>query len=154
MLPIKKLSDTVSASGWLEAGDFAGVKALGFDTVINFRPDNEARDQIPSAEAEAAAKAAGLGYAHIPLTRHDLFTDEAIAKAEAAFQSGKRVLGYCASGQRVAVVWAAGRARHEPVNDVLGAVSAAGFRLDAIRDDLEAQADRARWSGGKAGAAA
>lgn len=146
MLPIKKLSDTVSVSGWLNPADFAGVKALGFDKVVNFRPDNEARGQISSEEAEAAAKAAGLGYVHIPVTKHDLFTDAVVGQGGKEFADGGRVLAYCASGQRAAIVWAAANARSHPVGDVLESLHDAGFALSVIRDDLEAQADRARWS--------
>jgi sulfide:quinone oxidoreductase len=146
MLPIKKLSDAVSVAGWLNPADFASVKALGFDTVVNFRPDNEARGQISSEEAEAAAKAAGLAYVHIPVTKHDLFTDAVVGAGGEAFAGPGRVLGYCASGQRAAIVWAAATARSHPANEVLASLHDAGFDLGVIRDDLEAQADRARWS--------
>jgi uncharacterized protein (TIGR01244 family) len=81
MLPIKRLSDRMSVSGWLNATDFEGVRALGFSKVVNFRPDNEARSQIASVEAQAAAEGAGLQYVHIPVTKHDLFTDDVVAKA-------------------------------------------------------------------------
>lgn len=146
MPSIKTISDSVSVSGWLNEGDFAEAKALGFDKVINFRPDNEARDQISSAEAEAAAHEAGLEYVQIPVTRNDLFTDEVVSRAAREFATGGRILAYCASGQRAAIVWAAASARAQPVDDVLSSLSTGGFDLRLIRDDLEAQADRGRWS--------
>ncbi len=136
----------MSVSGWLNATDFEGVRALGFDKVVNFRPDNEARSQIASAEAQAAAEGAGLQYVHIPVTKHDLFTDDVVAKAVVEFGGDGRVLGYCASGQRAAIVWAAATARSVPADEVLSLLHDAGFDLGFIRDDLEAQADRARWS--------
>jgi uncharacterized protein (TIGR01244 family) len=136
----------MSVSGWLNATDFEGVRALGFDKVVNFRPDNEARSQIASAEAQAAAEGAGLQYVHIPVTKHDLFTDDVVAKAVVEFGGDGRVLGYCASGQRAAIVWAAATARSVPADEVLSLLHDAGFDLGFIRDDLEAQSDRARWS--------
>jgi uncharacterized protein (TIGR01244 family) len=136
----------MSVSGWLNEPDFEGVRALGFDKVINFRPDNEARNQIASTEAHAAAQSAGLQYVHIPVTKHDLFTDEVVAKAVAEFGGDGRVLAYCASGQRAAIVWAAATARSLPADEVLALLHDAGFDLAFIRDDLEAQSDRARWS--------
>ena len=145
MPSIKTISDNVSVSGWLDEEDFAKVRALGFDKVINFRPDNEAPDQISSAEAEAAAHEAGLEYVQIPVTRNDLFTDEVVSRAAREFATGGRVLAYCASGQRAAIVWAAATARTLPVDDVLSSLRAGGFDLRLIRDDLEAQADRGRW---------
>jgi uncharacterized protein (TIGR01244 family) len=153
MPTIKKISDSLSVSGWLNEQDFAEAKALGFDKVINFRPDHETRDQITSAEAEAAAQKAGLGYVQIPVTKHDLFTDDVVSRAAKEFATGSRVLAYCASGQRAAIVWAAAAARVLPVDDVLSSLRAAGFDLRVIRDDLEAQADRGRWSQGESAGA-
>jgi uncharacterized protein (TIGR01244 family) len=146
MPSIKTISDSVSVSGWLDEEDFAEVRTLGFDKVINFRPDNEARDQISSVEAGAAAHEAGLEYVQIPVTRNDLFTDEVVSRAAREFATGGRILAYCASGQRAAIVWAAATARTQSVDDVLASLRAGGFDLRLIRDDLEAQADRARWS--------
>ena len=146
MLPIRPISDSVAISGWLDEEDFAEVKSLGFDKVINFRPDNEARDQIPSAEAEAAARRSGLGYVQIPVTRQSLFRDDVVDRAAKEFASGGRTLAYCASGQRAAIVWAAATARSHPVDEVLSTVGAGGFDLRLIRDDLEAQAHRGETS--------
>ena len=146
MLPIRKLTDRVSVTGWLNAADFAQVRELGFDKVINFRPDHEVRGQLPSAEVRAAAEAAGLAYTHIPVTKHDLFVDEVVSLAATEFAGGTRVLGYCAGGPRAAIVWAAASARTGSVDTILAALNDAGFDVGFIRDDLEAQADRARWS--------
>jgi len=146
MPPIRPISDSVSISGWLDKDDFPGVKALGFDKVINFRPDAEAQDQIPSREAEAAAREAGLSYLHIPVTRQNLFAEDVVGRAAEEFASGERTLAYCASGQRAAIVWAAAAARSHPVDEVLSSAGGGGFDLRLIRDDLQAQAARARQS--------
>jgi sulfide:quinone oxidoreductase len=146
MPPIRPISDSVAISAWLNEEDFAEVKSLGFDKVINFRPDNEARDQIPSTEAEAAARRSGLDYVQIPVTRQNLFNDDVVERAAREFASGGRTLAYCASGQRAAIVWAAATARSRPVDEVLSSVGAGGFDLRLIRDDLEAQAHRTRES--------
>lgn len=134
-------------SAALSQADVAGLAGRGFKSVINFRPDGEAASQIASADARAAAEAAGLGYAHIPVTKHDLFADQTVALTESTLAKlPGPVIAYCASGQRAAVVWAAVAARTTPVSDVLQTLKSAGFDFDFLRDDLEAQADRARWS--------
>ncbi|MBS0270525.1 MAG: TIGR01244 family phosphatase [Proteobacteria bacterium] len=148
MPPIRSISDRVCISSWLGKKDFTDVKALGFQKVVNFRPDNEAEDQIPSTEAEAAAREAGLDYMHIPVTRKNLFTDDVVGRAAKEFASGERTLAYCASGQRAAIVWAAATARSHPVDEVLSSAGGCGFDLRLIRDDLEAQAVRAQQSPG------
>ena len=48
---------------------------------------------------------------------------------------------------RSAVAWAAASARSQPVDCVLAAVRQAGFDLEALREELEAQASRKRWLG-------
>lgn len=148
MPPIRPISDSVCISSWLGKNDFTDVKALGFQKVVNFRPDNEARDQIPSTEAETAAHEAGLEYLHIPVTRQNLFTEEVIGRAAREFASGERTLAYCASGQRAAIVWAAATVRSHPVDEVLSSASGCGFDLRLVRDDLEAQAVRPLQSPG------
>lgn len=134
-------------SAQLSEIDFAELAERGFKSVINFRPDGEAASQISNGDAKLAAEAAGLAFAHIPVRKFDLFADETVAEAERTFAAlPGPVLAYCASGQRAAVVWAAVAARTKPVNEVLEALKAAGLELEFLRDDLEAQADRARWS--------
>lgn len=134
-------------SAALSVENFAELADRGFKSVINFRPDGEASSQITSEEARDAADAAGLKYAHIPTTKHDLFADETVALAETTLSKlPGPVLAFCASGQRAAVVWAAVSARSNPVSDVLQTLKTAGLDLEFLRDDLEAQADRARWT--------
>lgn len=142
-------------SSQLSENEFADLAAQGFKSVINFRPDGEAASQISNDDAKLAAEASGLAFAHIPVRKFDLFADETVAEAERVFAAlPGPVLAYCASGQRAAVVWAAVSARTRPVNDVLQALKTAGLDLEFLRDDLEAQADRARWSQGTADAVA
>jgi sulfide:quinone oxidoreductase len=63
----KRLSENLLVSSQLLVTDVATAVALGIRSIINNRPDGEAPDQPSSAEIEAAAKAAGLGYRHIPV---------------------------------------------------------------------------------------
>jgi sulfide:quinone oxidoreductase len=146
MLPIKGLSKRVSVSGSLSAADFAVIKDLGFDKVINFRPDNEVPGQLSDAEPRSATQSLGFQYVHIPVTKRALFTDDVVSRATRELASEGRVFGYCTSGLRAAIVWAAATARTMPVDEVLSSLHNAGFDLPFIRDDLEAQADKVRWS--------
>jgi sulfide:quinone oxidoreductase len=51
-----KLDPQVSVSPQLVAADFAEAAARGFRSVVNNRPDGEAADQLPNAEAAALAQ--------------------------------------------------------------------------------------------------
>ena len=75
-------------------------------------------------------------------------TGTAMADAVASLKGP--VLAHCASGLRSAIAWAAASARTQNVDCVLKALEKAGFDLEFLRDDLEGQADRARWIGPRA----
>ncbi len=51
------------------------------------------------------------------------------------------VLAHCASGMRSAVAWAAAASRYQSADRVLEALTAAGFNLEAVRDELESLRD-------------
>lgn len=146
LMTIRYLSPDFAVSDWLAPEDFARVRALGFERVINFRPDGEAAGQHASVDAASAAGASGLDYVHLPTTKFELFAPATLEGAAKALANGRRTLGYCASGTRAAIIWAANAARTSSVDDVLAAVECAGFALAFIRDDLEASADRRRWT--------
>jgi sulfide:quinone oxidoreductase len=132
----------------LDADDFGRLAKLGFRAVINNRPDAEESGQLSGRACAAHAERHGLSYRHIPATTLDLFTDAVVGAMAAALTSERGpVLAHCKSGVRAAIVWAAASARSQPVEDVLGALKAAGFELGFLRDELDSQANRARWMG-------
>jgi sulfide:quinone oxidoreductase len=138
-----QITPDFAVAGQLGPDDVARAAALGFRTIINNRPDGEERGQPTSEETQRTAAAFGLGYAHIPTTRSDVFSDEVVGHTAQALagQSGP-VLAHCKSGQRSAIVWAAAMARERPVAEVLASLNAAGLDLGFLRDELERQADR------------
>ena len=97
--------------------------------------------KYPSAAEEAElAKAAGLGFRHVPATKSEVFSDRVVdGVARAAGELEGPVLAHCASGLRSAIAWAAAAARSQPADCVIAALKTAGFDLAAIRDELEEQ---------------
>lgn len=133
-------------TGALEAADFAAVAALGFNAVLNNRPDGEEEGQLSSAAEAEHVWQAGLRYRFLPLDKHELFTDPVVEATRAAIRELQGpVLAHCKSGLRSAIVWAAAAAREQNVDDVLAALDTAGLELDFLRDELDAQADRQHW---------
>ena len=65
-MELKRINDRVSVSPQIVPEDVAAIKAAGFVTIVNNRPDGEAPDQPSGAEIEAAAREAGLAYVPIP----------------------------------------------------------------------------------------
>ena len=59
MADIRQVSEQILGRAQIELEDFAPAGGSGLQHIINNRPDGEAPDQPTSAQAEAAAKAAG-----------------------------------------------------------------------------------------------
>lgn len=133
-----KLADDFWAAPQLSPADMKDAAAEGFRLIVNNRPDGEMFGQPKSAEIEAAAKAAGLSYIHIPVSG-GLSMDQLAAFNDAAEMAGGKVLGFCRSGLRSAVLrsYAAalsGRAPEELVSEA----AAAGYDISGHRPALEA----------------
>lgn len=77
------------------------LKALGYQSLINLRPDNESPDQPTSHKLAQVAKSAGLGYQHLPVDCECRLDGKQVrAFAELINQSPKPVLVFCATGGR------------------------------------------------------
>jgi len=116
------------------AGDLDEAAAAGIRTIVNNRPDGEEPGQPSSAEIEAAARAAGLGYRHIPVAGG--FPPGQVEVMAEALAQGP-VLAFCRSGLRSTYLWALARAaRGAPAEESVAAAAAAGYDLGPIRDRL------------------
>ncbi len=128
-----------AVTGALAAEDFAAIKALGFGSVINNRPNSEEAGQLSGDDEAALAKSAGLGYRFIPAAKLDLFSDHVVSEMQSALASlDGPVLAHCKAGMRLAIAWAAANSHTQPIDEVLEKVAAAGFDFDFLRDDFEA----------------
>lgn len=109
MTDFRTVSGSFSVAPQLEPGDMAEAAARGFALVINNRPDHEDGGQPDSATMEAAARAAGLDYVHIPVIGGPNAAQvEAVRQAVA--EADGPVLAFCRSGTRSIVTWAKGQA--------------------------------------------
>jgi len=128
----RQLTDGVWVGPQLRAEDFAAVAALGIRTVINNRPDGESPDQLPSAEAEKAARAAGLAYVHLPVVSGAIFPDHVRRLEEILASTEKPWLLYCRSGNRSCRLWALAAARHLSPAQIVEAAARAGYDLTRL----------------------
>jgi uncharacterized protein (TIGR01244 family) len=107
MTQFRRVTDEISVSPQIALADLPEAAAQGFKLVLNKRPDGEEPGQPTSAEMEAAAKAAGLGYVHIPV-RGAPTPDQVEANYRAVEGAGGPVLAFCRSGTRSIVTWSLG----------------------------------------------
>ncbi len=133
MAEFRKVTEGFAVAPQIDLADLPRAAQAGFKLVINNRPDGEAPDQPTSAQVEAAAKAAGLDYVHIPVRGGP--TPEQVEQENAVIaEAPGPILAFCRSGTRSIVTWSLGQAqtgglsREELVN--LGAD--AGYDLSGV----------------------
>jgi uncharacterized protein (TIGR01244 family) len=109
MADIRQVTEDFAVAPQLSPEDMPEAAARGFKLVVNNRPDGEAEGQPSSVEMQAAAKAAGLDYRHIPVRGGPGAAE--VSGMQAAIEDAQGpVLAYCRSGTRSINTWAIGQA--------------------------------------------
>ena len=135
-MDLKRINEHISVSPQISPVDLVAIKAAGFVTVINNRPDGESPDQPSSAQMQAAAEAAGLAYHYIPLGR-DGVSPDMVAETEAVLEgSNGPVFAYCRSGTRSTTVWALSQAGQLPAQEIVSAAAQAGYDMSHLLGHL------------------
>ena len=130
---MKQLDSTTFVSGQIAPHEIA---SLGVTTIINNRPDGEEPGQPTSDAIEAAARAAGVDYRHIPVAG-GISLPQVAAMADALAGADGPVLAFCRSGTRSAYLWAMARSRlGDDTEALVGQAEAAGYDLTPIRGFL------------------
>ena len=98
---VRSLAPGLSVTGQLDPAAMAWAAQAGFKSVINNRPDFEGGPGQPtSAAMHAAALAAGLQYAFLPVAPAVQTPQEIARFAELLRELPKPVLAFCRSGAR------------------------------------------------------
>jgi len=101
-MDIKRLNPRIATSSQILPTDIEAIGRAGYRSIICNRPDGEEQRQTTAKEIESAARAAGLGFAHIPVVSGSE-SESDVAAMKAALESLKGpVLAYCRSGARAA----------------------------------------------------
>ena len=146
MTDFRQLSDTVWASPQITENDVARAAEQGFALIVNNRPDAEEPGQPDGATIAAAARAAGVGYAEIPVGHAGFSEPQIDAMDDALANAGPdaKVLAYCRSGTRSTFLWSLAQAKAgaDP-DDIATAAAGAGYDVAPIRPALDMLAARA-----------
>lgn len=135
-MELKRINDDVSVAPQISPDDMPAIKAAGFTTVINNRPDGESFDQPTSETMKAAAEAAGLAYHYIPLGR-DGVSPQMVEETEAALEgSDGPVLAFCRSGTRSTTLWALSQAGKLPAQEIVAQAAHAGYDMSHLLGHL------------------
>ena len=141
MADIRPLNDRIAVAPQITPDDIAAISAAGYKGIVNNRPDDEEPGQPSGESIRAAAEAAGLSYAAIPVTHAGFGHPQLDAMAAALTATDGPVLAYCRSGTRSCNLWAlaAAKAGRDP-NLLVHQAEAAGYDLSGLRPTLEALA--------------
>lgn len=129
---MRRLDARTFVSAQIAPEDLAGLAAHGITAIVNNRPDGEEPGQPLAVEVEAAARAAGLAYAFIPVGG-GLSPDQIEAMAEALDAAVGKLLAFCRSGTRSTYLWALARSRQgADAEQLIGQAADAGYDLGPI----------------------
>ena len=127
----RPLSATVWTAPQLEPEALPGLAASGVRRIISNRPDGGEPGQPTAAAMEAAARAAGLSFAWIPVV--GLPGPDQVAAAAALLADGAPTVMFCRSGMRSAAIWAmAERSRGGEADLLRAAAAGAGYDLGRV----------------------
>lgn len=105
---LRSLTPEVCVAPQLTPGAMAELATLGFKAVVNNRPDFEEGPQQPTnAQIEAAARAAGLEYAFLPVQSAYQSPEEIARMAELLAALPRPLVAFCRSGARSTKLYAA-----------------------------------------------
>ena len=141
-MDIRAITPDYAVSPQIEPGDLPSIKAAGYVTVIDNRPDGEIPPHLHTDKMREAAEALGLVFVANPVIGGAMTMDNVTAQAAAIAAAAGPVFAYCASGNRSSVVWALANAGKRPVDDLVGLPARFGYQLDHLRPQIEALAKR------------
>lgn len=136
-MDIRALTPTYAVSPQIDPSDLPAIKAAGYATIIDNRPDGEIPPDLHTDVMRAAAEALGLAFVANPVIGGALTMDNVTAQRGAIDASAGPVFAYCASGNRSSVVWALAHAGQMPTDDLIGIPARFGYQLEHLRPTLE-----------------
>ena len=139
-MDIRALTPAYAVSPQIAPSDLPAIKAAGYTTVINNRPDSEIPAPLQDQTMRAAAEALGLNFVTNPVISGGLTMDNVAAQRAAVAAAPGPVFAYCASGNRCSIVWALMNAGSQPAEDLIAVPARFGYDLRHLKGQLEALA--------------
>ncbi|WP_151720447.1 TIGR01244 family sulfur transferase [Gemmobacter serpentinus] len=137
-MEIRALTPTYAVSPQIALDDLAAIKAAGYVTLIDNRPDAEIPPHLHTDPMRAAAEAAGLRFIANPVIGGAITEANVAAQRDAIAGSDGPVFAYCASGNRSSVVWALAHAGTAPADELIAIPARFGYDLEWLRPALTA----------------
>jgi len=132
-----KLADYLYVGPAPDATDFEKLRAAGFGTIINNRPDSDQSLKLTSAETAAKAAEVGIHYAHIPIEGTNPLEKDVKAFAHAMNSFPRPIFAYCQSGGRSASLWALAAVGEHDTPTLITKCRDIGFDISGLRAKLD-----------------
>ena len=142
-MDIRNLTDRYAVSPQITPGDLAAIKAAGFTTVINNRPDAEIPATLHDNAMRDAAETLGLTFITNPIISGGMTTTNVTIQQSAIAAATGPVFAYCASGNRCSMVWALAHAGTRPTDELIAIPARFGYQLDGLRGQIDRLAQQA-----------
>ena len=139
-MDIRALTPSYAVSPQINPEDLPAIKAAGYVTVIDNRPDAEIPGHLHTETMRAAAEALGLTFVANPVIGGAITEGNVTLQREAIDQSAGPVFAYCASGNRSSICWALAHAGKMATDDLIGTPAKYGYNLEGLRGQLDAMA--------------
>ncbi|WP_417588199.1 TIGR01244 family sulfur transferase [Pararhodobacter oceanensis] len=142
-MDIRPLTETYAVSPQIQPEDIQAIADAGYAMVICNRPDGEIPPELAAETLRPLVEAAGMGFVVNPVVGGALTTENVEAQRAAMDGTERKVLAYCASGNRSSIVWALAMAGRLPTDALIEAGAAYGYQIGQFRELIEGLAQKA-----------
>jgi uncharacterized protein (TIGR01244 family) len=135
-----RINDNLYITSQLKPESIVDLRIPPIRTIVDLRPDGEAKNQPSSAEIELAAKRNFLAFHYIPVP-HGAIPNDAVRKLGEVLshEEAKPALLYCRTGNRAVRTFAlaeASRAGGPGCDEIIRMVHDAGFSADDLKENI------------------
>lgn len=139
-MQIRALTPDYAVSPQIDPSDLPAIKAAGFVTIIDNRPDGEIGADLQTETMRKAVEALGMTFVANPAIP-GAFTPELVATQRAAIAASTGpVFAYCASGNRSTVIWELVNAGKIPTDEMIATAAKHGYSHEQFRPLIDSYA--------------
>lgn len=128
-----KVTEQFFVSGQIDAETVMHLKDENFHNIVCNRPDNEEPNQPTKKSIKDVCNNNHLDFYDLEVKPGDVDFDK-ISKTFEIISKKKKTLAYCRTGTRSITLWAFASCNNMEVDQILGAVTEAGYDLNHLRD--------------------
>ncbi|MGP3696151.1 TIGR01244 family sulfur transferase [Rhodobacter sp. NSM] len=140
-MSFRHLTDSYAVSPQISPEELPALRAAGFTTIIDNRPDGEIPPPLHTDAMRDAAEAEGFTFVANPVIGGAITLENVHRQRDAIDAASGPVLAYCASGNRSSVVWALASAGRLPTDELIARAASHGYQLEGFRREIDRLAE-------------